>query len=262
MALLENKTVEAELLPAEQDRVEAIDTSIGFDEHVARFKSKVGRNRKNTIKTIWEMGQFVSLLKKNKAYGDKTVDSFVEAMNDSAVSASEVYKWAQFAERYSEEDVNRLLGYSNIGWGVVSNLIRIKDVEARRAVEEGVHTGTILPAKVQKAVSDINQTMRELEKKNAGKEDKPSDKKTGSGSDLPPGTNKCVANFRKANNLLDKLLTLKEKCAKDIVDLSALLGNTSRYNVAVQSMNEFRANVPKMREMLNELDEQLGKTIE
>lgn len=257
MGLLENKKEETvtAVTVTDDNSVRHVDTSISFEEHVARFRSNIGSNRKRTIKTIWEIGAFICVLKDNKTYGGKTVESFIEAMDDEAVSKSEAYKWAQFAERYTVEQVNELLSYNNIGWGVVSNLIRVKNMEARKALEEKVHSGELSPGKIQDVVSSLNKQLEEA----TGGSDSDSKNKGSKGPGLT--TNMCVANFKKVNNFLEKLLQSMDSCAKDIDDLSALLDDEARYEKAVDVMEEFQRLLPGAIEKLKELEERLSKTI-
>ena len=257
MGLLENKeeeTVTAVTVTSDNS-VEHVDTSLSFEEHVKRFRSSIGSNRKRTIKTIWEIGAFICVLKDNKTYGGKTVESFVEAMDDEAVSKSEAYKWAQFAERYTVEQVNELLSYNNIGWGVVSNLIRVKNTEARKALEEKVHSGELPPGKIQDVVSSLNKQLEEAAGEGSEKDKGKPDKKPGL------TTNMCVANFKKVNNFLERLLQTTDSCAKDIDDLSALLDDEVRHEKAVDVMREFLGLLPDVREKLNQLEKQLSKSI-
>ena len=229
------------------NKVEHIDTTKSFEEHVARFKKIIENNRKKSIQTIWEIGAFVNILKGEKAYGKKTVESFVEAMDDITVSKSEVYKYAQFAERYTKDDVNRILDKKNMGWQVVSNLIRVKDDEARKLLEDKVDSGELPPSKIQNVVSKLNNKIKSAA----------SSSKSSTGDNV----NRCTASFRKVNNLLEKILTMQESCAKDISDLSLILDDEPKYEKACDVMDEFRELAPKAQKTMEALLEELNKTI-
>ena len=271
MGLLDKKEEEAMtpdivVISSDTDKVPAhsgetpsnIDVSISFEEHIKRFKKAIQIGRKNSLRNIWEMGSFVNLLKNKKAYGEKTVESFIDAMDDVTVSPSEVYKWAQFAERYTVEQLEVLLdkGASVMGWGVVANLIRLKDVKARTLLEEQIYNGVILPSKVQDTVSSINKSLGAS--KNAEEvANKLKEKAKGSA----PMVNLCVASFKKMNKLAETMLTNEENCAKDITDLSAILDDEVRHEKAVDTMQLFRDKyIPELRVLLDNLEDALNKT--
>ena len=231
-----------------------VDVKMSFESHVSRFRKEILANRKRSLRIVWEIGTFVNLLKGEKVYGDHSVTGFVEAMGDDAVSTKEVYKWAQFAESHDLTAVNKLLGMSNVSWGVVSNLIRIKDEDSRWALAEKVDSGEIKPSKLQDVVSEYNKAQAALK---GGDEDK-----GGSPTKAPiEPINKCKASFKKLNNLLDSVLTCQHCCAKDITDLSAILDKEDIYESAVDEMEAFIGRLSEVRAILTNLEEQLNKTI-
>ena len=234
-----------------EDAAEAVDTTLSFEDHVSKFRNSIEKNRKRSIKTIWEIGAFVSLLKQEKVYGDKTVESFIDAMDDTAVSKAEVYKWANFAERYTLDQVNSLLKRKNMGWGVIANLIRVKDVGTRTLLEEKVDNGELPPSKVQEVVSSLNQRLASSDE---GDDKKGKDKK-------PVSVNTCRSNFKKVNIFLEKVLTNKDSCIKDIQDLSAILDDEKMYEKAVDVMEDFKVLAGRVKDTLEELTEALDKTI-
>ena len=179
------------------------------------------------------------------------MDKFVQAMGDDAVNIKEVYKWAQFAEAYDIEAVNRLLGMSNMSWSVVSNLIRVRDPEVRLALETQVDAGEVRPSKLQDVVSEYNKAIAQQRAAST----------TPASSSEQPQVNKCVANFRKLNNFLDSILTTAEPCAKDINDLSAILDNEKLYETAVAEMEAYLGRLDSVRQVINGLEDQLNKTI-
>jgi hypothetical protein len=148
--------------------------------------------------------------------------------------------------------VNDLLSKNNIGWAVISNLLRVKDVTARKKLEDKIDEGALPPSKIQDVVSAINKEI-------AG--DKGTDKKTPSNKNDGPSINPCTTAFKKMNNLLKNVLTNKDSCAKDIQDLDAILDDDDRYERAVAVMEEFRGMLPSLIESLEELKERLDKTI-
>ena len=256
MALLEKKGKSKENTTAiatviDDSRAESIDVSLSFEKQVSRFKSDIVANRKRGIKTIWEMGAFVCILKEKNSYGDKTVESFVEAMDDATVSSKEVYKWAQFAERYDLDQVNKLLSLNHIGWGVVSNLIRVKDEEARRMLEEKIDAGELAPGKVQEVVSNLNADL------NSSNTETPTSNTKPTASQVNP----CTAGFNKINILLESLLTNTDTCAKDIQDLSAILSDEKRHEKAIDGMQLFLSKLPDVRKSLDDIEKRLGETI-
>lgn len=235
------------------EKVEPIDVSLPYEDHVTKFRSQIGLNRKKTLRTIWEMGAFVNVLKGTKVYGGKTVEAFVESMGDEAVSMKEIYKWAQFSERYQPEQVNRLLGLSNIGWGVVSNLIRVKSEQARTMIEDKIDSGEITPGKLQDVVSELNKV---------------SVTEPGSGGVLRPlkgssGEEKInpAAPFRKINNLLETVLTCRIPCDKGIQDLALIADSGDKYDKAAEVMERFQALASEIIKDLKELSDTLDKTI-
>ena len=255
------EAVEAPSLITVLDRVEHIDATRSFEEHVDYFRNAISSNRKRTLKTIWEIGSFISLLKDEKTYGGKTVESFVNRMDDISISTKEAYKWAQFAERYSAERVNALLSKNNIGWGVVSNLIRIKDDEIRLSLEERLHTGEIPASKIQDVVSGVNKMLAvDAAAPTEGANTPPLNGQDPNNTQEPK-RNPCHASFKKLNNFLDNVLTMQEPCAKDINDLSAILDDEKLYERAVDAMELFRAKLPQAIKVLTELDSALDKTI-
>jgi beta-phosphoglucomutase-like phosphatase (HAD superfamily) len=255
MPIKENKEETTAVTVVESKEVaQHIDTSISFEEHVKRFKYEIEASRKKNIKIIYEVGQFVNILKEQKAYGDKTVEAFVESMGDDAVNIKEVYKWGQFAAIYTVERVNELLEKS-LSWGSISRLLRVKDDGARQMLEDKVSSGELPAGQLQDVVTALNQKL-EGEEGDGG-----SDNTKGKEGKDPLPTNLCVAAFKKMNKLLENILTNTEPCAKDINDLSAIADNEDRYEKAVDKMDEFRALLPKVREALDKLEETLGKTI-
>jgi len=255
MALLNKEAeVAAEVTIVTDEIVEHIDTTIPFEDHINRFKKQINSSRKRNIKILWEMGSFVKLLKDEKVYGEKTVETFVEEMGDAVVSKSEAYKWAQFAERYTADDVNRILNMNNMSWAVVSNLIRVKSQDIRLMLEESIDKGEIKPSQVQEVVSNIRK-----EEEADGEENKTPDLKKAVEN---TNVNNCRASFKKVNIYINKILTLKENCAKDINDLGAILDDEEKYEKAVDVMDEFRNGLlPQLKKVLEELEHALNQTI-
>jgi len=256
MGLLEKKEVTdvTAVVVVPDNEVEHVDTSLSFENHVARFQGIIANNRKRSLKTIWEMGAFINVLKKDSVYGGKTVETFIESMKEDAVSRSEIYKYAQFAERYSVAQVNKLLLSSGASWQVAVNLMRIKDVEARTLLEERIDKGEIAPSRLQGFVSELNAKLN-----NSAEEESEQDK-TGK-ANRKPQVNNCRASFKKVVNYLENVLQIEDSCAKDITDLSAILDNESLYERAVDSMEEFKGLLPRVRETLDNIEKMLDKTI-
>ena len=244
-----------ELVPPVDNTAKAVDTSLSFEDHVARFRSTIENNRKRTIKTVWEIGAFVCILKDNKTYGGKTVEAFAEAMGDESVSTKEIYKWAQFAERYNLDQVNRLLALNNIGWGVVCNLIRVKNIDTRTMLENKIDTGEVAPGKIQDVVSKLNKATVEA----PGEEQSGKGAKNSTADAIP--VNNCLSAFKKMNNLLENILTAKDSCAKDITDLSAILDDEAKYEKAVDKMDEYKTLLPMVIEALQDIEGRLNITI-
>lgn len=259
MGLLnKNKEVEPDegeitTVTVEDNGVAYVDTGLSFEEHLKRFRALSERNRRNSLKVLWEIGAFVNILKEKKAYGEKTVEAFVEELNDVSVSIKEVYKYAQFADRYTPEQVNTLLRKSNIGWGAVCNLIRVKDPVCRLTLEDKLDSGELPAGKLQGVVSSFNKQLQE------GAKD-PSNK-TGAGESVPPPINTCTVSFKKMNNFLENLLTTTDSCAKDIQDLNLICADEARYERAVDYMEKFKGLLPQVRKALQSIEDMLNKTI-
>jgi len=257
--LKESKKQTALAVLEEKGQARYIDISLSFQEQVNRFRNDIGVNRKRSIKTIWEIGTFINILKEEKAYGDKTVESFIAAMDDIAVSKSEVYKWAQFAERYNVGQVNTLLTRNNMGWGVISNLMRVKDENARNLLEEKIHNGEVAPSRVQDIVSTINKQLAAAP--GGTEEEDGKDKGKGTGSSGLPSMNSCTGSFKKMNSSLDRILTTRDSCAKDIADLSLIVNDEVRYEKAVDVMQRYLSLLPEIRKALDEIEKRLVETI-
>jgi hypothetical protein len=216
------------------------DTTLPYEKHVANIKNDICNNRKRTLKCIWEAGAFVNLLKQSKAYGEKqkTVEDFIKDMEDMKVSKSEVYKWAKFSEMYTPAQVNELIDVPKIGWGVVTNLLRVKDDTSRKAIEEQVQQGELPVSKVPEVVSALNQQQKEQEKG-------PS----------------CHRGFSKINTALQSVLKHTSQCAKDIQDLSLILNEEGKYERAVDIMQQFQQLETQVSAALEDLTNELNKTI-
>ena len=231
---------EIQKIPHGEFIVTAVDVTLPYEEHLIKIKTSICNNHKRTLKCIWEAGAFVNLLKESEVYGDKqkTIENFIEDMADMKVSKSEVYKWAKFSEMYSPAQVNELLAVPKIGWGVVTNLLRVKDDDTRRALEEQVQSGELAVSKVPEVVSALNNKQKE---ERCGPT--------------------CTKGFSKLNKALQNALGVREQCLKDIQDLSAILNDEKKYEKAVDLMETFLALSQDLSIALTEIRTVLDKTI-
>jgi len=215
-----------------------------FEEMVTYFRGKVDTISKITLRTCWEIGKEVKLIKESAVYGEKTVENFASEMD---INIKGLYRYAQFASEYTEAELEVSIAKDHIGWGVVNKLISVKDKEDRSEFEDKIAEGEIKPSQLDEEISVYMSGL-------AAGEDASEEGEAAEAPAAPARRNynknikKCAASLEILNNLLPLVL-------KDLDDADDIAGDDDKYTKYIDNVYTLRENIEAAEPKLTQVKE-------
>jgi hypothetical protein len=227
-----------------------------YEAMIAYHSGRMTLFYREAMQARWEMGLDLKAIKEKKIYGDKTMEKFVEDLDDPGFDVKLAYACAQFAEEFTAEDLAEVLTYEHVYWGVVVRLLPLKDKELRRKLMARLDSGELKPSK-------LDDELRLLKAAPPGKEgaDEGAGSSPKAGASAGDGSERqnFTANFIKLKTLCLTVDKAAEACRKDLQDLDEQAGDNDRYEKIVDVMTETRDEVKILTETLADLLTDLKK---
>jgi hypothetical protein len=139
-------------------RISLEETTRGYFERIVLFRSIEDKTFEAMLTFHWERGEFVNtLMADHKKYGGRTVENLAHDLGAAAESA---YKWRQFYNTYTKDQLQGLI-LKRVPWRTVLVLLGAPSDTERRKLEAGLAKGELEHEDVVKEVKRLNKEERE-----------------------------------------------------------------------------------------------------
>jgi hypothetical protein len=200
----------------------------------------------------WELGHDLLKIRNGSVYGEKTLEKFVEDLNDPSFSTKLAYACAQFAEMFSPEELCETMRYEHVYWGVVTRLMRVKDREDRRRLMKALDSGEIQASKLDEELRRMKDSAEESEAPDEDLGDSRVESGEAGQSENPQERKTVTKGFRQ---LIEHCALLRKACKqamKDLQNLDLVADNDEKYEEAVEVMCDAVEEASAAIELLSE----------